>query len=164
MHPTHQHETVRAAVLTVSDTRTMDTDKGGQKVQYFLSEAQFEIAAYTILKDNVDMLRHQLTEWCADDAINTIILTGGTGFTKRDVTYDAVQSVLEKEMTGFGELFRMLSYDDIGARAMFSRAIAGSVGETAIYALPGSTNAVALGMEKLIIPTVQHFLGELKRT
>ena len=163
MHPTHQHETVRAAVLTVSDTRTIDTDKGGQRVQHFLKEAQFDIVAYNILKDDYETLRQQLIDWCNDDAINTIILTGGTGFTKRDVTYDVVKSVVEKEMTGFGELFRMLSYDDIGPRAMFSRAIAGAVGETAIYALPGSTNAVALGMEKCIVPTVQHFLGELKR-
>lgn len=163
MHPSHQHEHVRAAVLTVSDTRTIDTDKGGQKVQHFLTEAQFEIVAYTILKDDFEALRTQVMAWCADDSINTIILTGGTGFTKRDVTYDVVKSVVEKEMTGFGELFRMLSYDDIGPRAMFSRAIAGAVGETAIYALPGSTNAVTLGMEKCIVPTVQHFLGELKR-
>lgn len=163
MHPTHQHEIVRAAILTVSDTRTIDTDKGGQKVQHFLNEAQFNIAAYTILKDDFEALHSQLVAWCADDSINTIILTGGTGFSKRDVTYDVVTSVLEKEMPGFGELFRMLSYDEIGPRAMLSRAIAGAVGETAIYALPGSTNAVALGMEKCIIPTIQHFLGELKR-
>lgn len=163
MHPTHEQQHVHAAILTLSDTRTQETDKGGQTIQALLNDAQFDVVAYKILKDDASALAAQLAAWCNDSTINTIILTGGTGFTKRDVTYDVVSQLLDKEMAGFGELFRMLSYDDIGPKAMFSRAIAGAVADTAIYALPGSTNAVTLGMTKLIIPTVQHFLGELKR-
>ena len=163
MHPTHEQQRVHAAILTLSDTRTQETDKGGQTIQALLNDAQFDIVAYKILKDDAPALTAQLAAWRNDSSINTIILTGGTGFTKRDVTYDVVSQLLDKEMSGFGELFRMLSYDDIGPKAMFSRAIAGAVKSTAIYALPGSTNAVTLGMTKLIVPTVQHFLGELKR-
>lgn len=163
MHPTHQQEVVRAAVVTLSDTRTVETDKGGQLIQQLLTQSDFFVSDYVILKDDVDVLRQTLKAYSSDASINTIILTGGTGFTKRDVTFDAVSEIIEKEMTGFGELFRQLSYEEIGPKAMFSRAIAGSVNETAIYALPGSSNAVTLGMTKLILPTVQHFLGELKR-
>lgn len=163
MHPTHQQEVVRAAVVTLSDTRTVETDKGGQLIQQFLHQSNFHVSDYVILKDDLDVLIDTLQAYSLEPSINTIILTGGTGFTKRDVTFDAVSHVIEKEMTGFGELFRQLSFDEIGPKAMFSRAIAGSVGETAIYALPGSSNAVTLGMTKLILPTVQHFLGELKR-
>lgn len=163
MHPTHEQERVHAAILTVSDTRTTETDKGGQAILHALKQANFDVIDYKILKDELDELLAQLRIWCSDPSINTIILTGGTGFTKRDVTYDAVIQLVDKEMPGFGELFRMLSYDDIGPKAMFSRAVAGAHAETAIYALPGSTNAVKLGMDKLIVPTVQHFLGELKR-
>lgn len=163
MHPTHQQEVVRAAVVTLSDTRTVETDKGGQLIQQLLTQSDFFVSDYIILKDDVDVLRQTLKAYSSDASINTIILTGGTGFTKRDVTFDAVSEIIEKEMTGFGELFRQLSYEEIGPKAMFSRAIAGSVNETAIYALPGSSNAVTLGMTKLILPTVQHFLGELKR-
>ena len=162
MHPTHQQEVVRAAVVTLSDTRTVETDKGGQLIQQLLTQSDFFVSDYVILKDDVDVLRQTLKAYSSDASINTIILTGGTGFTKRDVTFDAVSEIIEKEMTGFGELFRQLSYEEIGPKAMFSRAIAGSVNETAIYALPGSSNAVTLGMTKLILPTVQHFLGELK--
>lgn len=163
MHPTHQQEVVRAAVVTLSDTRTVETDKGGQLIQQLLTQSDFFVSDYIILKDDVDVLRQTLKAYSSDASINTIILTGGTGFTKRDVTFDAVSEIIEKEMVGFGELFRQLSYEEIGPKAMFSRAIAGSVNETAIYALPGSSNAVTLGMTKLILPTVQHFLGELKR-
>lgn len=163
MHPTHQQEVVRAAVVTLSDTRTVEMDKGGQLIQQLLTQSDFFVSDYVILKDDVDVLRQTLKAYSSDASINTIILTGGTGFTKRDVTFDAVSEIIEKEMTGFGELFRQLSYEEIGPKAMFSRAIAGSVNETAIYALPGSSNAVTLGMTKLILPTVQHFLGELKR-
>lgn len=163
MHPTHKDLIVNAAVLTVSDTRTTADDQGGKLIQTLLQQAGFTVAAYQITKDEPALLRAQVEQWSANPAINTIIITGGTGFTPRDQTYDTLTPLFEKEMTGFGELFRMLSYDEIGARAMFSRATAGSLQQTAIYLLPGSTNAVQLAMRTLILPTVQHFIGELKR-
>ncbi|WP_102691457.1 MogA/MoaB family molybdenum cofactor biosynthesis protein [Rummeliibacillus pycnus] len=163
MHSTHKDLAIHAAVLTVSDTRTIETDKGGQQIKAFLADAGFHTAQYLIVKDDAATITQQVRAWCDDADINAIIVTGGTGFTSRDVTYEALTPLFEKEMHGFGELFRSLSYEEIGPRAMFSRAVAGCLQQTAIYALPGSTNAVKLGMRKLIIPTVQHFIGELHR-
>lgn len=163
MHPTHNELPIRAAILTVSDTRTKEDDLGGQRIQLHLQEASFELVDYQLSKDEPLEISKQIKVWCADQAINTIIVTGGTGFTPRDQTYDTILPLFEKEMMGFGELFRSLSYEEIGPKAMFSRATAGSREKTAIYVLPGSTNAVTLAMTKLILPTVQHFVGELNR-
>lgn len=163
VHPTHQQQPIQVAILTVSDTRTKADDHAGQRIQSLLQEAAFEVVDYQLTKDEpLDIARH-VKNWCSDPTINTIIVTGGTGFTPRDQTYDTILPLFEKEMMGFGELFRMLSYEEIGPKAMFSRATAGSLQQTAIYVLPGSTNAVTLAMTKLIVPTVQHFVGELKR-
>lgn len=163
MHPTHHQQPIQVAILTVSDTRTKAEDHAGQRIQSLLHEAAFEVMDYQLTKDEpLDITRH-IKNWCSDPTINTIIVTGGTGFTPRDQTYDTILPLFEKEMMGFGELFRMLSYEEIGPKAMFSRATAGSLQQTAIYVLPGSTNAVTLAMTKLIVPTVQHFVGELHR-
>lgn len=162
-HPTHQHLTIHAAVLTVSDTRTVADDKSGQRIQALLEDASFSLADYQIVQDEPAEIARYIQGWCADPTVHAILITGGTGFTARDQTYDTVVPLFEKEMTGFGELFRALSYNEIGAKAMFSRATAGSCQQTAIYVLPGSTNAVTLAMTQLIIPTIQHFVGELQR-
>ena len=156
-------EPIQVAILTVSDTRTKADDHAGQRIQSLLQEVAFEVIDYQLTKDEPLDIAHYVKNWCADPTINTIIVTGGTGFTPRDQTYDTILPLFEKEMMGFGELFRMLSYEEIGPKAMFSRATAGSLQQTAIYVLPGSTNAVTLAMTKLIVPTVQHFVGELKR-
>ncbi|WP_413364029.1 MogA/MoaB family molybdenum cofactor biosynthesis protein [Lysinibacillus sp. 3P01SB] len=163
MHPTHHQLPIRAAILTVTDTRTKADDFGGQQIQSFLQKASFEVIDYQISKDEPVEIAKHVKEWCENQTINTIIVTGGTGFTPRDQTYDTIAPLFEKEMTGFGELFRSLSYEEIGPKAMFSRATAGSRDKTAIYVLPGSVNAVTLAMTKLILPTVQHFVGELNR-
>ncbi|KOY83698.1 MogA/MoaB family molybdenum cofactor biosynthesis protein [Lysinibacillus macroides] len=163
MHPTHQQLSIQAAILTVSDTRTKADDRSGQRIHTFLQEASFDIIDYQLTKDEPASILHYIQQWCARPDINTIIVTGGTGFTPRDQTYDTIVPLFDKEMTGFGELFRTLSYEEIGPKAMFSRATAGSCQQTAIYLLPGSTNAVTLAMTKLINPTVQHFVGELNR-
>ncbi len=163
VHPTHQQQPIQVAILTVSDTRTKADDHAGQRIQSLLQEAAFEVIDYQLTKDEPLDIAHHVKNWCSDPTINTIIVTGGTGFTPRDQTYDTILPLFEKEMMGFGELFRMLSYEEIGPKAMFSRATAGSLQQTAIYVLPGSTNAVTLAMTKLIVPTVQHFVGELKR-
>lgn len=163
MHPTHHQLPIRAAILTVSDTRTKENDLSGQRIQSYLQEANFELVDYEITKDEPLEIANQIKKWCNDETINTILVTGGTGFTPRDQTYDTLLPLFEKEMMGFGELFRMLSYEEIGPKAMFSRATAGSREKTAIYLIPGSVNAVTLAMTKLILPTVQHFVGELNR-
>ena len=163
MHPTHNQLPIRAAILTVSDTRTKADDLGGQCIQSYLQEASFELADYQLSKDEPHEILNHVKKWLFDQTINTIIVTGGTGFTPRDQTYDTILPLFEKEMMGFGELFRTLSYEEIGPKAMFSRATAGSRDKTAIYVLPGSANAVTLAMTKLILPTVQHFVGELNR-
>ena len=163
MHPTHHQLPIRTAILTVSDTRTKANDLSGQRIQSYLQEANFELVDYQITKDEPLEIVNQLKKWCKDETINTIIITGGTGFTPRDQTYDTLLPLFEKEMMGFGELFRTLSYEEIGPKAMFSRATAGSREKTAIYLIPGSVNAVTLAMSKLILPTVQHFVGELNR-
>lgn len=163
MHPTHHQQPIQVAILTVSDTRTKANDHAGQRIQTLLQEAVFEVVDYQLTKDEPMDIARYVKQWCCNPAINTIIVTGGTGFTPRDQTYDTILPLFEKEMMGFGELFRTLSYEEIGPRAMFSRATAGSIQQTAIYVLPGSTNAVSLAMTKLILPTVQHFVGELNR-
>ena len=164
MIPTNKFTNVNFAVLTVSDTRTVETDKSGQTIMEIVKNNQHRIADYKIVKDEFDLIVDALQNWCsASSDVQAIIITGGTGFTPRDVTYEVVTSVFEKEMTGFGELFRHLSFEEIGTRAMFSRATAGCLNFRAIYALPGSTNAVKLGTEKLILPSVSHFLEELIR-
>jgi len=163
LHPTHSQLPIRAAILTVSDTRTKADDHGGQRIQSLLQEASFDLVDYQMTKDEPLEISKHVEKWCVDHTINTIIVTGGTGFTPRDQTYDTILPLFEKEMMGFGELFRTLSYEEIGPKAMFSRATAGSRNQTAIYVLPGSTNAVTLAMTKLILPTVQHFVGELNR-
>lgn len=163
MHPAHLDFPIRAAILTVSDTRTKEDDFGGQKIQSLLQEASFEVIDYQLTKDEPSEIAAQIKKWCTNQTINTIIVTGGTGFSPRDQSYETILPLFEKEMVGFGELFRSLSYEEIGPKAMFSRATAGSVEKTAIYLIPGSLNAVTLAVTKLILPTVQHFVGELNR-
>jgi molybdopterin adenylyltransferase len=154
---------VRVAVLTMSDTRTEDDDRSGQLIRTNLGWRGHEIAAYAIVPDDPNRIRDQLVAWLADDAVDAIITNGGTGISARDSTYEVVTSLLEKRLDGFGELFRMLSWQEIGAAAMLSRAVAGSAGAKAIFSLPGSSNAVRLAMEKLIGPELGHAVHELRK-
>lgn len=159
------NRTVKAAVLTVSDTRDFTTDKGGQFVRELLQEAQVEVtdAHYKIVKDDITAITTQITNWLAED-IDVIITTGGTGIAQRDVTIEAVKPMLTKEIEGFGELFRYLSYvEDVGTRALLSRAIAGTVNDKLIFSIPGSTGAVKLALEKLIKPELNHLIHELTK-
>lgn len=159
------NRTVKAAVLTVSDTRDFTTDKGGQCVRELLQEAQVEVtdAHYKIVKDDITAITTQITNWLAED-IDVIITTGGTGIAQRDVTIEAVKPMLTKEIEGFGELFRYLSYvEDVGTRALLSRAIAGTVNDKLIFSIPGSTGAVKLALEKLIKPELNHLIHELTK-
>lgn len=154
---------VNVAVLTMSDTRTEDDDRSGQLIRTNLAWRGHEIAAYAIVPDDPERIEQQLTAWLADDAVDAIITNGGTGISARDSTYEVVAGMLEKRLDGFGEIFRMLSWQEIGAAAMLSRAVAGSVGSKVVFSLPGSSNAVRLAMEKLIGPELGHAVHELRK-
>jgi molybdenum cofactor biosynthesis protein B len=166
--PSREHRdeapaSVRVAVLTMSDTRTADEDRSGQLIRTNLAWRGHELAAYDIVPDEPDRIREQISTWLADATIDAIVTNGGTGISARDSTYEVVAGLLEKRLDGFGELFRMLSWQEIGAAAMLSRAVAGSVGATMIFCLPGSSNAVRLAMEKLIGPELGHAVHELRK-
>ncbi|MBZ8175172.1 MogA/MoaB family molybdenum cofactor biosynthesis protein [Staphylococcus delphini] len=156
---------VRCAVLTVSDTRTTETDKGGQSVQTLLQTADFdvEIQHYTIVKDELTTIQSTVRQWLTED-IDVIVTTGGTGIAPRDVTIEAVTPLLDKEIEGFGELFRYLSFtEDVGTRALLSRAVAGTANRTLIFCLPGSTGAVKLALNRLILPELTHLVYEMNK-
>ena len=150
-------------VITVSDTRTEDTDTGGRALVDLLSAAGHEIVGRTIVKDDAEQLRDAIGRQLANPAVQAIIATGGTGITSRDCTYEAVTAMLWKRLDGFGELFRMLSYHQIGAAAMLSRAVAGTIAGRVVVALPGSEAAVRLAVEKLLVPELGHLVREAGR-
>ncbi|AIY06738.1 molybdenum cofactor biosynthesis protein MoaB [Planococcus sp. PAMC 21323] len=155
---------VRVAVLTVSDTRTKETDTGGQLVQKMAKDHALEINDYAIVPDDIASIRLKISDWLGQDDIDTIITTGGTGIAKRDVTLEAIQPLFEKEISGFGELFRYVSFtEDVGSKALLSRAAAGVASDKAIFVLPGSRGAVKLAMERLILPEIKHVYTELTK-
>ena len=158
-HSHHERDlrTVCCAVITVSDTRTAETDGSGRRIRELLEANGHRVAHYQILRDEPEMIANALGTLPA--AVAVVIVNGGTGVARRDTTYEALSRLLDKEISGFGELFRMLSYEQIGAAAMLSRATAGVAGERIVFALPGSTAAVELAMSKLILPQLGHVVG-----
>jgi molybdenum cofactor biosynthesis protein B len=150
-------------VLTVSDTRTEETDTSGRAIRDLLDAAGHPITGSAIVRDEPADVASLVRERAADPATEVIITTGGTGISSRDATYEAVHALLDKRLDGFGELFRMLSFHEIGAAAMLSRATAGSIGRTAVFVLPGSLAAVRLAMEKLIVPELGHVVQQLRK-
>ncbi|MCC7293743.1 MAG: MogA/MoaB family molybdenum cofactor biosynthesis protein [Phycisphaerales bacterium] len=161
----HQDRIVSGAacgVLTVSDTRTQATDAGGALVRELLVKSGHRAWAYEIVRDEPDLVAFHVSRWCEDAACDAVLVTGGTGFSARDTTYEAISALLERRMDGFGELFRSLSFQEIGAAAMLSRALAGVRGGTAVFSMPGSPAAVRLAMEKLILPTLGHLVWLLR--
>ncbi len=157
-----QQGPVRCAILTISDTRTPDTDESGAAIRAALEQSGHTIARYHIVQDAADQIQALLHDF-ADDGCQIVITNGGTGMTRRDTTFEAVERLLEKHMPGFGELFRMLSYEEIGAAAMLSRATAGTYRQMVIFCVPGSPGAVRLAMEQLIMPELVHLVWELQR-
>ena len=158
------HRRARCAVLTISDTRTRDTDKGGKLIIKELEAAGHELVEYEIVPDAPQQLETQLAAWLRHEpALDTILTTGGTGIASRDTTVEVARRFIYKELEGFGELFRMLSWDEVGPAAMLSRAVGGLAGEPLLFAMPGSTNAVGLAMSKLIIPELPHLIWERAR-
>ena len=152
---------VRCAVLTVSDTRAPETDVSGRTIVEALEAAGHAVAKRQILRDNPQDVHDAVLAQIG--AVDAVITTGGTGITSRDSTYEAVTTLFEKQIDGFGELFRMLSYPEIGSAAMMTRACAGVARGTAIFLLPGSEHAVRLAMTKLILPELGHVVRELRR-
>lgn len=163
-HPDTSQTKVNCAVITVSDTRTPQTDKSGNLIQQLLISVNHNIEKYKILKDEPAEIQEHLELLGKQPNLDAIILNGGTGIAPRDTTYDAIEKLLEKTLPGFGEIFRFLSYQEIGSRAIASRAVAGVYQKKLVFSLPGSSNAVSLAMEKLILPELVHLVGQLRKT
>ncbi len=162
-HPDLPGMTVCCAVITVSDTRSPETDKSGQKIKQLLLEAGHTVGAYTLIKDEPALIRAQMELLGKRSDLDALIFNGGTGIAPRDTTYDAIERLLSKTLPGFGELFRWLSYQEIGSRAIASRAIAGVYQSKLVFCVPGSTNAVQLAMQRLILPELAHLVGQLRQ-
>lgn len=165
---TQQHrdaapDSVGFAVLTVSDTRTREDDSSGQLIREHLGFRGHDLKGYEIVPDNGDAIRERLESWLANREISAIIVNGGTGIAGRDVTYPIIDSLIQKQMPGFGEIFRMLSWQEVGSASMLSRATAGVHESTVIFSIPGSSNAVRLALEKLIGPELGHVVHEIRK-
>jgi molybdenum cofactor biosynthesis protein B len=162
-HKATSPSSVRCAILTVSDTRTATTDTSGHAIAALLADAGHTIVSQTIVRDEPTQVRDLVQTFAHDERVQAIITTGGTGITSRDSTYEAVTSLLTKQLDGFGELFRMLSVQEIGAAAMMSRACAGVFNRRIVFCLPGSEHAVRLAMTRLILPELGHLIREVSR-
>jgi len=147
---------IMAGVITVSTTRTEKTDVSGKTITDLLSDAGIQVVRYSVVPDDIDRIRKELSAALAE--ANCIVITGGTGLTRDDCTIEAVAPLLEKKIDGFGELFRLKSYEEIGTAAILSRAIAGIVDGKAIFCIPGSVKAVTLATREIIIPEIGHIL------
>lgn len=164
----HEHKkyeaNARCIVLTISDTREKENDKSGNLIVDYLENAGHEVVEKKIVFDEKEEILQAIKSGCSNEQVDVVLTTGGTGLAARDVTIETVSPLFDKEVTGFGELFRMLSYkEDIGSAAIMSRAIAGISNHTAIFSMPGSSGAVKLAMEKLIIPELSHILREVRK-
>jgi molybdopterin adenylyltransferase len=154
---------IPCGILTISDTRSPETDTSGAAIRTALTQAGHDVVRYNVVRDEPDEIV-ALVQSYATEGCKLIITNGGTGIARRDSTVDAVEAILEKRLPGFGELFRMLSYADIGPAAMLSRATAGVHRGALIFCLPGSTPAVRLALEKLLIPQIEHLVWETVRS
>ncbi|ATZ61807.2 MAG: MogA/MoaB family molybdenum cofactor biosynthesis protein [Methanosarcinales archaeon Met12] len=162
-HKCHALENVRCVVLTLSDTRTEETDESGKLIKDLLQEHGHIVVGYTILKDELETIRKVASRLIDNPDVQVIITNGGTGICHRDVTIEALSGLFDKKLDGFGEIFRFLGYEEVGSVAMMSRALAGIAKGKVIICLPGSKNAVALGMKKLVIPVLGHMVWEANR-
>ncbi len=162
-HKKHEVHNVACAVITISDTRTPANDESGKVIMDYLRAAGHRVLEYGIVPDEEEKIRHALFSGIEHGEIKVIITNGGTGISRRDITVETVLPMLEKKLDGFGEYFRLLSYEQIGSGGIMSRALGGVVGGTIILCLPGSLNAVTLAMEKIIIPQLGHLVWEVSR-
>ena len=162
-HRQHSPSSVSVHVVTISDTRTLDTDASGRLIVELLEGAGHRVAGRRLLRDDADQVRATVATLASEALADVVITTGGTGITARDSTFEAVDALLTKRLPGFGELFRALSYQQIGAAAMLSRATAGLVDRTVVIVLPGSQSAVRLALEELVLPEIGHLVREARR-
>ena len=151
-------------VVTVSDTRDETTDQSGQLIKSLLSEKDHRLAGYRIVKDEPQQIEALLKEALGKNDVDAVIVNGGTGIAPRDGTYEVVSRLLDKKLDGFGEIFRFLSYQDIGSAAIMSRAAAGSARGKVLISLPGSKGAVDLAMRRLVLPELGHMVSQLRGT
>ena len=154
---------LECGIITCSDTRTPETDKSGQLIRALLTKGGHRIGAYHVVKDEPVEVRELVRQLGAQPGLDALIINGGTGVSRRDSTFEAVDGLLEKRLPGFGELFRYLSYKDIGSPAMLSRATAGLYQGKVVFSIPGSSGAVRLAMEALILPELPHIVGETRK-
>ena len=162
-HKSQAPASVACCVLTVSDTRTAETDTSGRAIRALLESAGHTITSHAIVRDEPQAVSTRVRDWLTEAGTQVIITTGGTGITSRDGTYEAVDGLLDKRLDGFGELFRMLSFEEIGPAAMMSRAAAGTAKGKAVFVLPGSESAVRLAMTRLILPELGHVVQQLRK-
>jgi len=155
---------LRCAIVTVTDTRTVDNDESGAAIKRLIEAAGHQMADYTLLPNNEARVRGQVRALAARGDVDVVLLTGGTGLGTKDRTVEAVRSVIEKELPGFGELFRMVSFQEqVGTAAILSRAVAGSAGGKLIVSMPGSKAAVELALTRILLPELRHAIRELRR-
>ncbi|MBM4124146.1 MAG: MogA/MoaB family molybdenum cofactor biosynthesis protein, partial [Nitrospira sp.] len=159
-HKAHAPRRIGCMVITCSDTRTPDTDTSGKLIMHLLKGQGHEVLAYHLVKDEPAQITAKIEEAVKNEAIQAILVNGGTGISRRDSTFEAVDAMLEKRLDGFGEIFRYLTYQDIGTPAIMSRATAGLYRGRIIFSTPGSEGAVRLAMEKLILPEIGHMVRE----
>jgi molybdenum cofactor biosynthesis protein B len=165
---TQQHRkaapaSVRCAVVTVSDTRTLENDRGGEMLATSLAGARHQVVRREIVPDDPVRIRPLVVELADAATIDAILITGGTGIAPRDQTFETISGLLTKTLPGYGELFRMLSYEDIGPAAMLSRTIGGVIGPVVVLTMPGSPAAVRLALDKLILPELAHLVYEARK-
>ncbi len=162
-HRAHAPRVLGFAALTVSDSRTPETDGGGRSIRDLVERAGHRFVEARIVRDEIEAIRAAARELLSLPEVDVLVLTGGTGVAPRDVTLEAVAPLLERPLEGFGELFRMLSYKEVGAAAMLSRATAGVTNGKALFALPGSPKAVTLALNELILPEAGHLISQARR-
>ena len=154
---------VRCAIVTLSDTRTLETDVSGRRIAELLASAQHTVRERRVIPDDADKLAQLLEELLGVDDVDAVLTTGGTGISPRDQAIAVVEKILDTPLPGFGELFRMLSWQEIGSGAMLSRAVGGVARKKLIFAMPGSTAAVELAMTNLILPELRHLLHQIRK-
>lgn len=164
----HEHKSqaptsIPCLVITCSDTRTPETDGSGQLLMRMLKDAGHTVVAYYIIKDEPGQILFRINQGIANGVAQAIIVNGGTGISSRDSTFEAIDRMLEKRLDGFGEIFRYLTYQEIGSAAIMTRAIAGVVKGRVIFSIPGSEHAVKLAMETLILPELPHVIQQLSK-
>jgi molybdopterin adenylyltransferase len=162
-HKDHAPSSLRCMVITCSDTRAPETDTSGELIQRLLKEQGHTVVGYQVVKDEPAQIQLWIARGTANEDVQAIIVNGGTGISRRDSTFEAVDEMLDKRLDGFGEIFRLLTYQEIGPSAIMSRATAGIIDGRVLFSIPGSEHAVRLAMEKLILPELGHLVGELTK-